>query len=262
MAAHAGVSYVPVLIPLSARNVTLRFGATTALADVSVDAPAGAAVAIVGESGAGKTTLLRCFNRMVQPDGGDVRVGDVDVRTQDPIALRRRLGYAQQNGGLLPHWTAAQNVGLVLRAMGRPDPAAVADALSLVGLPVETFGSRYPRELSGGQRQRVALARALAAKPDAILLDEPFGALDAITRAELGDAFARVRRQLAVTTLFVTHDLGEAARLADTIVVMRAGRVEQHGTIAQLRDAPATPYVRELVARALAQVEFLGGPAR
>src|SRR5258705_3290379 len=146
VAAHAGVSYVPVLIPLSARNVTLRFGATTALADVSVDAPAGAAVAIVGESGAGKTTLLRCFNRMVEPDGGEVRVGDVDVRTQDPIALRRRLGYAQQNGGLLPHWTAAQNVGLVLRALGRPDPAAGADALSLLGPPVGDFGPPYPAE--------------------------------------------------------------------------------------------------------------------
>ena len=250
------------MISLSARNVTLRFGATTALAGVSVEAPAGAAVAIVGESGAGKTTLLRCFNRMVDPDGGEVRVGDVDVRTQDPIALRRRLGYAQQNGGLLPHWTVAQNVGLVPRAMGRSDRVSVADALSLVGLPIETFGSRFPRQLSGGQRQRVALARALAAKPDAILLDEPFGALDAITRADLGDAFARLRRKLAVTTLLVTHDLGEAARLADTIVVMRAGQVEQHGTMAQLRDTPATSYVRALVERALAQVESLGGSSR
>ena len=245
------------MIPLSARNVTHHFGATTALAGVSVDAPAGSAVAIVGESGSGKTTLLRCFNRMVEPDGGELRVGDVDVRTQDPIALRRRLGYVQQSGGLLPHWTVAENVGLVLRAMGRSDRAAVTDAMSLVGLPVETFGARYPRALSGGQRQRVALARALAAKPDAMLMDEPFGALDAITRAEMQDAFDRLRRQLGVTTLFVTHDLSEAARLGDTIVVMRAGHVEQHGTIAALRDTPATPYVRALVARALAQMESL-----
>ena len=243
--------------PLSARDVRHRFGATTALAGVSLDAPAGAAVAIVGESGSGKTTLLRCFNRMVEPDGGEVRVGDVEVRTQDPIVLRRRLGYVQQNGGLLPHWTAAENVGLVLRAMRRLDHAAVSDAMSLVGLPMETFGSRFPRELSGGQRQRVALARAIAAKPDAILLDEPFGALDAITRAEMQDAFDHLRRQLGVTTLFVTHDLSEAARLGDAIVVMRAGRVEQHGTIAELRDAPATPYVRSLVDRALAQLQSL-----
>jgi osmoprotectant transport system ATP-binding protein len=250
------------LIPLSARDVTHRYGATTALAGVSVDVPAGAAVAIVGESGSGKTTLLRCFNRMVEPDGGEVRVGDADVRTQDPIALRRRLGYVQQNGGLLPHWTAEENVGLVLRAMRQPDRAAVTDAMALVGLPAETFGSRFPGELSGGQRQRVALARALAAKPDAILLDEPFGALDAITRADMQDVFVRLRRQLGVTTLFVTHDLSEAARLGDTIVVMRAGHVEQRGTIAELRDAPATPYVRALVERALAQVESLAASAK
>ena len=253
------------MIPLSARNVTHTFGATTALAGVSVDAPAGAAVAVVGESGSGKTTLLRCFNRMVEPDGGELRVGDVDVRTQDPIALRRRLGYVQQSGGLLPHWTVAENVGLVLRAMGRARAeranqtagTAVADAMSLVGLPVETFGARYPRELSGGQRQRVALARALAAKPDAMLMDEPFGALDAITRAEMQDVFDRLRKQLGVTTLFVTHDLSEAARLGDTIVVMRAGHVEQHGTIAALRDSPATKYVQALVERALAQLKSL-----
>lgn len=224
---------------------------------MSIEAAAGTAVALVGESGSGKTTLLRCFNRMVEPDGGELRVGDTDIRTQDPIALRRRLGYAQQNGGLIPHWTATANVGLVLRAMGRPDPSAVAEAMALVGLPIETFGARYPRELSGGQRQRVALARALAAKPDAILLDEPFGALDAITRAELQDAFDRLRRRLRVTTLLVTHDLAEAARLADSIVVMHAGRVEQRGTIAELRDTPATPYVRTLVERAMAQEESL-----
>lgn len=262
MAEYESVSYVPDLIPLSARHVTHRFGATTALAGVSVDVPAGAAVAIVGESGSGKTTLLRCFNRMVEPHGGEVRVGAADVRTQDPITLRRRLGYVQQHGGLLPHWTAAENVGLVLRAIRRVDRAAVSAAMSLVGLPIETFGSRFPRELSGGQRQRVALARAIAAKPDAILLDEPFGALDAITRADMQDAFDRLRKQLGVTTLFVTHDLSEAARLGDTIVVMRAGQVEQGGTIAELRDAPATVYVRALVERALAQVESLGGSPR
>jgi osmoprotectant transport system ATP-binding protein len=249
------------LIALSARNVTHRFGATTALVDVSIDVPGGAAVAIVGESGAGKTTLLRCFNRMTDPDAGDVFVGDVNVREQNPIALRRRLGYVQQHGGLLPHWTAAENVGLVLRAMGERatarDARPVAATMSLVGLPIEIYGSRLPRELSGGQRQRVALARALAAQPDAILLDEPFGALDAITRAEMQEVFDRVRKQLGVTTLFVTHDLSEAARLADTIVVMRSGRIEQRGTIAELRDSAATPYVHALVARAMAQLESL-----
>jgi osmoprotectant transport system ATP-binding protein len=248
--------------PLSARDVTHRFGATTALAGVTIDVPAGAAVAIVGESGSGKTTLLRCFNRMIEPDSGEVFVGDTAVRAQDVIALRRRLGYVQQHGGLLPHWTAAHNVGLVLHAEGRDDSAAVSAAMTLVGLPIETFGARYAHELSGGERQRVALARAIAARPEAILLDEPFGALDTITRGDVQDAFDRLRKRLGITTLLVTHDLAEAARLGDTIVVMRAGRVEQSGTVAELIDAPATPYVKALVARAVAQLEAFAGSPR
>jgi osmoprotectant transport system ATP-binding protein len=252
-----------VSLSLSARDVTHRFGANVALTGVSVSVPSGRAVALVGESGSGKTTLLRCFNGLVMPEAGDVLVGESSVRAQDPIVLRRRLGYVQQQGGLLPHWTALQNVGLVLHAMhgGRrehsADARAASDALMLVGLDVTTFGSRYPYELSGGQYQRVALARALAAKPGALLLDEPFGALDAITRAETQEALDRVRRELRLTTLLVTHDLAEAARLADEIVVMRAGRVEQRGTMEQLREAPASEYVRALVERALAAAREL-----
>lgn len=154
-------------------------------------------------------------------------------------------------------------MGLVLRAMGEDATGterAVHEALTLVGLDPARFAARYPRELSGGQGQRVALARALAAKPGALLLDEPFGALDAITRAEMQDAFDDVRRKLGITTLLVTHDLAEAARLADTVLVMRAGRVEQRGPFAALRDAPATPYVDALVTRALAQAAALSGP--
>ena len=246
-----------VSLELSAREVTHRFGSVTALDRVSLDIAGGQVVALVGESGSGKTTLLRCFNRMVEPDAGGVFVGDVNVRGQNPISLRRRIGYVQQRGGLLPHWTVNENVGFVLRAIGRRSADAVSRALTLVGLPPEDFGTRYPRELSGGQAQRVALARALAAQPEAILLDEPFGALDAITRAEVQDAFDRVRRELTVTVLLVTHDLAEAARLADQIVVMRLGRVEQRGTMAELRQAPATPYVRALVTRAIAATERL-----
>jgi osmoprotectant transport system ATP-binding protein len=244
-------------IALAAHNISHRFAAVTALDNVSLDVPAGRTVALVGESGSGKTTLLRCFNRMVQPDEGDVFVGDVNVREHDAIMLRRRLGYVQQNGGLLPHWTAAQNVSLVLRAMRRHEPRLVEDALTLVGLTPAVHGSRYPRELSGGQRQRVALARAIAAKPEAILLDEPFGALDAISRADVQDAYDRMRAELDITTLLVTHDLAEAARLADEIVVIRAGRVEQHGTIADLRDSPASEYVQSLVHRATAAAQAL-----
>ena len=236
---------------LSARNVTHRFGAVRALVDVSIDVPAARAVALVGESGSGKTTLLRCFNRMVQPESGVVEMDSVDVTTQPAVLLRRRLGYVPQQGGLLPHWRVLRNVALVPALLGLPDPdAAAARALELVGLAPSEFGLRFPHELSGGQRQRVSLARALAARPGVILLDEPFGALDAITLADLQEAFDAARRETGVTMLLVTHDLGEAARLADEIVVMRAGRIEQQGPMATLAATPATAYVATLLERA------------
>jgi osmoprotectant transport system ATP-binding protein len=244
-------------VALTADGISHSYGDVVALSNVSLNVAAGSAVAIVGESGSGKTTLLRCFNRLVEPASGEVSVGGTNVREQDPIALRRRIGYVQQHGGLIPHWTVTQNVGLVVRASHRQDYRAVSDSLALSGLDQSRFGDRFPRELSGGQRQRVALARALAAGPEAILLDEPFGGLDAITRSEVQDAFAGVQRQTSVTMLLVTHDLAEAARLASEIVVMRDGRVEQRGTIGALQSSPATGYVRELVSAALAQLEAL-----
>jgi osmoprotectant transport system ATP-binding protein len=240
-----------VSLSLEARNIRHRYGEAVALDGASVSVPAGGMVAVVGESGSGKTTLLRTFNRLVEPESGSVAVGGEDVRTADPIALRRRIGYVPQHGGLLPHWTVLRNVALVPRLAGMPEPdAAAADALERVGLPPATFGARLPRELSGGQRQRAAIARALAARQQVVLLDEPFGALDAISRAEAHEAFARLRAEIGFTALLVTHDLAEAARLADSAVVMRAGRVEQAGTLAELRRAPATEYVRMLLRRA------------
>ncbi|MGI9090490.1 MAG: ATP-binding cassette domain-containing protein [Gemmatimonadaceae bacterium] len=238
---------------LAAHEVVLRYGDVIALDGASIEVAAGQTLALVGESGSGKTTLLRCFNRMVEPDAGRVEVGGVDVRSQPAIALRRRLGYVPQDGGLLPHWRVLRNVALVptLLRMSEPDVVAAA-ALEVVGMPVRSFGGRFPYELSGGQRQRVALARALAARPGVILLDEPFGALDAITRSELHEAFENARREFPVTMLLVTHDLAEAARLADEIAVMRAGRVEQRGTMEELRTSPATDYVAALIHRALA----------
>ena len=244
--------------PLAARNVSHRFGSVVALEDVSIDVPAGRAVALVGESGSGKTTLLRCFNRLVEPLRGEVRVGDQDVRAQPAVLLRREIGYVQQHGGLLPHWRVLRNVALVpiLREMTDAVDAA-RRALDLVGLPDSDFGHRFPHELSGGQRQRVALARSIAAHPGVILLDEPFGALDAISRAELQESFDAMRRDLSVTTLLVTHDLAEAGRLADEVVVMRAGRIEQQGTMRTLITAPATDYVARLIERARAGLEAL-----
>ena len=245
-------------ISLAARNVSHRFGNVVALDDVSLDVPTGRAVALVGESGSGKTTLLRCFNRLVEPERGEVKVGVRDVRTQPTIQLRRGIGYVQQHGGLLPHWRVLRNVALVPVLQGMADPNdAARQALELVGLPPEQFGARFPHELSGGQRQRVALARSIAARPGVVLLDEPFGALDAISRGELHESFDKLRRSLSVTTLLVTHDLAEAARLADDVVVMKKGRVEQMGTMHTLVTAPATEYVAQLIGRARAGLEAL-----
>ena len=236
---------------LVAERVSKRFGAVVALDNVSLTAAEGACVALVGESGSGKSTLLRCFNRLVTPDSGTVRANGENVAAVDPVALRRRIGYVPQDGGLLPHWRVQRNVELVLRLNGDANAAARArSALSLVGLDPEQFGERWPRELSGGQRQRVAIARALAAEPALMLLDEPFGALDAITRSELQDVYAALRSRLAMTSVIVTHDLHEAFLLATDIAVLRNGRIEQTGSAEELRDAPATPYVQMLLERA------------
>jgi len=243
---------------LAARNVTHHFGDVVALDGVSVDVPPGTATALVGESGSGKTTLLRCFNRLIDPERGEILVGDKDVRAQDPIALRRSMGYVQQHGGLLPHWRVLRNVALVPILQERSDARVAArEALELVGLPVAQFGARFPHELSGGQRQRVALARSIAATPGVILLDEPFGALDAISRAELQEVLSELRRRVAVTTLLVTHDLAEAGRLADQVVVMKKGKVEQRGPLRDLVHSPATQYVAHLIDRARTGLEAL-----
>jgi osmoprotectant transport system ATP-binding protein len=243
---------------LVARKVSHRFGDVVALDDVSIDVVAGSATALVGESGSGKTTLLRCFNRLTEPERGDVLVGDHDVREQDVIPLRRSIGYVQQHGGLIPHWRVLRNVALVPTLLAARDADVRAgEALELVGLPAAQFGARFPHELSGGQRQRVALARSIAARPGVILLDEPFGALDAISRANLQTSFDGLRRQLNVTTLLVTHDLAEAARLADEVVVMRRGKIEQRGPMRRLISAPATEYVARLIEQARTSLEGL-----
>jgi osmoprotectant transport system ATP-binding protein len=236
---------------LSARGVRKAYGAVIALDGVELEVGAGECVALVGESGSGKTTLLRCFNRTVDPDAGQVVVEGVDVALADPVGLRRRVGYVQQDGGLLPHWSVGRNVGLVPGLRGLADAGErTRRALDLVGLPASTYADRWPRELSGGQRQRVALARALAAGPSVLLLDEPFGALDALTRADVQRSFAGLARTLGVTTLLVTHDLREAFLLADRVAVMRSGRIEQVATPAGLSGSPGTDYVGRLLARA------------
>ena len=238
---------------LRAGNIRFGFGNVTALDGVTLDVASGQCVALVGESGAGKTTLLRCFNRMVVPSAGVVLVDGHDVDTQPVEELRRRIGYVPQHGGLLPHWTVQRNVALVPELLRNPDiDGAARHALEQVGLPPDVYARRYPGELSGGQRQRVAIARAMAAHQGVLLMDEPFGSLDAISRAELQALCAELRRERRMTTLLVTHDLLEADFLADEIAVMRSGRIEQIGTLDALLAAPATRYVESLMARALA----------
>jgi osmoprotectant transport system ATP-binding protein len=237
-------------VVLRAERVTKRFGTTIALDGVSVAVQRGTCLVLIGESGSGKTTLLRCFNRLIDPDDGEIVIDGSPVNRLDPIALRRRIGYVPQDGGLLPHWTVQRNVELVPRLRDVANVRELAtQALELVGLEASTFASRRPSQLSGGQRQRVAVARALAARPDLVLLDEPFGALDAITRADLQASFARIRHELGITAVLVTHDVREALLLADQIVIMRRGKVEQTADPDELRHRPGSTYVRELLNR-------------
>jgi osmoprotectant transport system ATP-binding protein len=236
---------------LEAKGVVKTYpDGTAALAGVSLEVPPGETLALVGESGSGKTTLLRLFNRMVDPSEGEVRVDGRPVSELDPIALRRGIGYVPQDGGLIPHWRVERNVDLVPRLLGWDADrrkARVREMLELVGLSPDIHASRYPAELSGGQRQRVALARALAADPHVVLLDEPFGALDALTRLELHRQFLELKKTLGKTLVLVTHDLAEAFRLANRIAVMRGGRILQIGAPEELAERPADPYVRALL---------------
>jgi osmoprotectant transport system ATP-binding protein len=236
---------------LEIAGVSKRHGDVAALVDVSLTVDAGECLALVGESGSGKTTLLRCINRLLDPDSGRIAVNGRDTLSVNPVELRRSIGYVPQDGGILPHWTVARNVALVPVLCGMSDAAGLAArALEAVGFDAAIMGGRWPHELSGGQRQRVAMARALAADQRLLLLDEPFGALDAITRSELQHQFRRIRENARPTTVLVTHDLREALFLADRVAVLREGRLEQVAEGSTLRAAPATAYVERLLAHA------------
>jgi osmoprotectant transport system ATP-binding protein len=232
-------------------DVSKRHGAVVALDHVSISIAPGECLALVGESGSGKTTLLRCINRLYEPDSGTITLDGKNVQLSDAVELRRSIGYVPQDGGILPHWTVLRNVELVPVLQGMPDSRERADrALSQVGFDAKVYGARWPHELSGGQRQRVAMARALAAGQRLLLLDEPFGALDAITRSDLQRQLKSIREQTKPTTVLVTHDLREAFFLADRIAVLREGKVEQVADGPTMRSAPATPYVRRLLEHA------------
>ncbi|MEZ2147896.1 ABC transporter ATP-binding protein [Bradyrhizobium sp. DN5] len=244
---------------ISYAHVTKSFGPLKAVDDVSLDIAEGEFVAIVGGSGSGKTTLLRLANRLIEADGGTIMIEGEDVRNVDPVALRRRIGYVFQAGGLFPHLSVADNIGITPRLLGASatDIAArVDELLELVQLDRAGHRDRLPEELSGGQRQRVGVARALAAKPHIMLMDEPFGALDPLTRDALGEDFRDLHRKLGLTTVMITHDMTEAILLADRIAVMRAGTLLAQGTPAELSKS-GDAYVLELLRTPRRQVERL-----
>jgi len=233
------------------RAVTKRFpDGTLAVDDVSLVIPSRKTTALVGSSGSGKTTMLRMINRMVDPTSGAVLIDDRDVAGLEPVALRRSIGYVMQNSGLLPHRTVADNIATVPRLNGTSREAARQRALELmdtVGLD-RSLADRYPGRLSGGQQQRVGVARGLAADPNILLMDEPFGAVDPIVRAELQQELIRLQAELGKTVVFVTHDIDEAFLLGDQVVILRQGGViVQRGTPAQILAEPADAFVAGFV---------------
>lgn len=233
-------------------HVSRQFPGTPrpAVDDCSLEVEEGAFVVLLGPSGCGKTTLLKMVNRLYEPTAGQIFFDGTDIREFKVTTLRQQIGYVIQQVGLFPHMTVAQNVAVVPNLLGWPreriDPR-VDELLALIKLPPDEYRDRYPSQLSGGQQQRVGLARALAGDPRVMLMDEPFGAIDAITRTSLQDEMLRLQRQLQKTILFVTHDVEEALRLADKIVVMQAGRIVQYDTPFNILTRPANAFVHNLV---------------
>ncbi len=236
------------------RDISKSFdgGHSFAVHALSLEVSDGETLVLLGSSGSGKTTLLKMVNGLVQPTSGTVSVDSQDTAQADPVALRRSLGYVFQGIGLFPHLTVEQNVGIVPRLLGfraNDQRHRAHEMLELVGLAPSVYGERFPEELSGGQQQRVGVARALAADPAHLLMDEPFGALDAVTRDELQQELLALKKRFSKTILFVTHDVFEAIRLGDRIAVLHKGRLEQVGAPQEVLRRPATAYVEQLVGR-------------
>jgi osmoprotectant transport system ATP-binding protein len=254
-AAEAGVAFhdrpgVRLMIRLD--SVSKRFpDGTIAVTDLTLDVPEGEISVLVGPSGCGKTTTLKMVNRLIEPTGGRIYLDDEDVTGVDPVGLRRRIGYVIQQVGLFPHQTIAANVGTVPRLLGWSRDRVrdrVNELLELVGLDPTTYRRRYPTQLSGGQRQRVGVARALAADPPVLLMDEPFGAIDPVTRMRLQDEFLRLQETVRKTIVFVTHDIEEAVKMGDRIAILEVGGVlAQYDTPAEVLGNPASDFVADFV---------------
>ena len=233
-------------------------GVTYAVDGISLTVTEGETLVLLGSSGCGKTTTLKMINRLLEPDAGRISVNGQDIMQRDLIELRRSVGYVFQGIGLLPHLTIAANVGIALRLTGMPRQQRQQRAfelLRLVDLDPEVYAALHPAQLSGGQQQRVGVARALAADPSYLLMDEPFGALDALTRDKLQQELLGLKARLRKTIIFVTHDIFEALTLADRIAVMHAGHIEQVGRPSEILQQPATDFVRDLFGRPAEQLK-------
>jgi osmoprotectant transport system ATP-binding protein len=234
-------------------GVTKQYSGTStpAVDNVTMEIPAGEIVMLVGPSGCGKTTTMKMINRLIEPTSGRIMIGDDDVTRRDPDELRRHIGYVIQGAGLFPHFTVGDNIAIVPKLLKWDKDriaARVDELLDLVSLDPEQYRDRYPRELSGGQQQRVGVARALAADPPVLLMDEPFGAVDPITRQRLQDELLRLQEELRKTIVFVTHDFDEAVKLGDRIAILQAGsQIVQYDTPEQILTHPANDFVRNFV---------------
>jgi osmoprotectant transport system ATP-binding protein len=231
-------------------SITKSYGGITAVKDLTLEVKKGECVVLLGPSGCGKTTTLKMINRLIAPTSGRIYVEGQDISTVNPIELRRQIGYVIQRIGLLPHMTISDNIALVPRLKGWPSRTRKKRAdelLVMVGLDPETYRDKYPHQLSGGERQRVGVARALAVDPPILLMDEPFGALDPITRVQLQDEFLKLEEQVKKTVVFVTHDMDEAVRLADRIAIMDDGQLHQYATPMEMLRHPADEFVTQFM---------------
>ena len=239
-------------VAIEYRDICKCYGEKSVLEHLNLKIPRGEFVTMIGSSGSGKTTALKMVNRLIEPTSGDVLVDGRNVHDADPIQLRRNIGYAIQGSVLFPHMTVEENISYVPNLLNKHDHErtrkAVRTWMDIVGLSKDLL-ERYPSELSGGQQQRVGIARALAASPDILLMDEPFGAVDEITRGQLQVEISRIHRETGITVMFVTHDIGEALRLGTHVLVLDEGKVQQYGAPEEILAHPATDFVRKLVAR-------------
>jgi osmoprotectant transport system ATP-binding protein len=232
------------------QNVFKKYGATTAVNNLNLEVKTGEICVLIGPSGCGKTTTLKMINRLIEPSSGRILIDGRDSSSLKPFELRRGIGYAIQSVGLFPHLTVAENIAVVPKLLGWQKPkieARVMELLELIGLEPNRYATAYPKALSGGQAQRVGVARALAADPSVLLFDEPFGAVDPLTRERLQNEFLELQKRLQKTVVFVTHDIDEAIKLSDRIAIMKDGKLEQYATPEEMLEQPANDFVRDFI---------------